>query len=61
MHIFSGLSMNKKNESYGCADYRMEMTLLGIKKQLADTTLSIDDRLKMEKLIQDLERDMGLD
>jgi hypothetical protein len=47
--------------SYGCSDYRREMTLLGLKKRLKDAGLSADERQTMMDEIQRLESETGLD
>ena len=46
---------------YTCNDYRMEMMLAGLRKQLADPHLSEEDRQKLQEHIRHLEVEMGLE
>ena len=46
---------------YTCNDYRQEMILTGLRKQLADPALSESQRQWLEKEIKRLEAKMGLD
>lgn len=46
---------------YGCSDYRQEMMLLGLKKQLAQPGLDEKQRLKIAEQIRLLEAQLGLD
>jgi 8-oxo-dGTP pyrophosphatase MutT (NUDIX family) len=45
---------------YTCQDYRLEMMLVGLRKQLADSTLSRDERARIETAIRELEEQIGL-
>ena len=45
---------------YTCNDYRQEMMLAGLRKQLADPKLSESDRKTLEAEIRRLEKEMGL-
>ena len=53
--------MDRKKAAYGCADYRREMTLVGMKKLLVGSTISAEERVLLEKQIDELEKEMGLD
>jgi ribosome recycling factor len=46
---------------YSCREYREEMTLLGLKKQLNNTGLSDDERRKIKEEINKLELSMGME
>ena len=46
---------------YTCNDYRQEMILAGLQRQLADPNLSRSQREVLEKEIRRLEIEMGLD
>ncbi len=46
---------------YTCNDYRQEMMLAALRKQLADPRLSDTERERLEKEIRRLEMEMGLD
>lgn len=48
-------------KAYTCNDYRQEMILNGLRKQLADSRLSDSERIRLEIQIQRLEKEMGLD
>jgi hypothetical protein len=45
---------------YTCNDYRQEMMLAGLRKQLAEAQLSKSEKERLEKEIRRLEADMGL-
>jgi hypothetical protein len=47
--------------TYTCADYRVEMILLGLKRRAADETLSPDERDFLEAEIRKLEKTLGVD
>jgi hypothetical protein len=47
--------------SYTCADYRIEMMLLSLKKQAADENLSQNERETLEQQIRDLEKTLGIE
>ena len=46
---------------YTCTEYRQEMILLGLKRQLADPQLSDADRARLNEKIRELEQQMGMD
>ena len=46
---------------YTCSEYRQEMILLGLKRQLADPQLSDADRVRLTEKIRELEQQMGMD
>ncbi|MGD8835394.1 MAG: hypothetical protein PVI54_16950 [Desulfobacteraceae bacterium] len=46
---------------YTCSDYRQEMMLAGMRKQLADPQLSQSQKELLEREIRRLEAQMGLD
>ncbi len=46
---------------YTCNDYRQEMMLAGLRRQLADPHLSRSQKEALEKEIRRLEIEMGLD
>lgn len=48
-------------KNYTCNDYRQEMILLGLKKQLADPGLSEEEIRRLREQIQQIEEEMGLD
>jgi hypothetical protein len=48
-------------EKYTCRDYRQEMMLAGLRKQLADPHVSRSQKEVLEKEIRRLEAQMGLD
>lgn len=45
---------------YTCADYRQEMILAGLRKQLADPHLSDAEKKVLEDQVRRLEAEMGL-
>ena len=45
---------------YTCNEYRQEMILTGLRKQLADPKLSEPERKALEEQVQRLEKEMGL-
>ncbi|MBI9082432.1 MAG: hypothetical protein JEZ11_02470 [Desulfobacterales bacterium] len=47
--------------TYTCADYRSEMILAGLKKRLCDPSLSKEERKEVQKQIETLEKEMGLE
>jgi len=47
--------------TYTCTDYRQEMILLGLKRQLADTRLPEADKHLITRKIRELEQQMGMD
>lgn len=46
---------------YTCSDYRQEMILVGLRKRLADPSLSQTEKKMLEEQIHRLESEMGLD
>lgn len=48
------------NQRYTCTEYRQEMVLLSLKRQLADPGLHGEDKQRIEKEIRKLEKDMGM-
>lgn len=53
--------MNKKVKStkYTCNEYREEMILAGLRKQLARVDLTKEQRLKIEQEVLKREKEMG--
>jgi hypothetical protein len=49
-----------KTRRYTCKDYREEMVLAGLRKQLADPDLEEAEKIRLQEQIQQLETDMGL-
>ncbi len=47
--------------SYGCADYRLEMVLIGLRQQLQSESLSRQERLELRNRIRKLEKQIGLE
>jgi hypothetical protein len=45
---------------YTCTDYRQEMVLIGLRRRLADPTLSLPEKKELEAQIRKLEADMGM-
>jgi hypothetical protein len=52
--------MKNKKENYTCSDYRQEMILLGLRKQLNDECLSDKEQQEILDQIKKLEEKMGL-
>lgn len=48
------------NYKYTCQDYRREMMLAGLKKQLAAGGLSEAEKKRIEASIRELEEEIGL-
>jgi hypothetical protein len=46
---------------YTCTDYRKEMMLAGLRKQLADPDLGPEQKQRLEVEIKRLETEIGLD
>ncbi len=46
--------------TYNCSDYREEMRLLGLKRRLEHGALSPEERARLRREIDDLERAMAL-
>ena len=51
----------KPIKRYTCNDYRQEMILTAMRKQLADPELSPSEKKHLEEQIRRLENEMGLD
>lgn len=51
----------KSTGRYTCTEYRQEMILLGLKRQLEDSVLTEDQRVHVAEKIRELERQMGMD
>jgi hypothetical protein len=47
-------------KKYTCTDYRMEMTLLGLKRRLAEPGLNENEKKQLQEQIQKLEAEMGM-
>jgi hypothetical protein len=50
----------KNSKKYTCNDYREEMILVSLHKQLARTDLSWEERRHLEKEIRKIEKQIGL-
>jgi len=46
---------------YTCSDYRQEMILAGLKRQLAQSDLGEDEKKNLEEQIRQLETALGMD
>ena len=46
--------------SYTCFDYRREMMLVGLKKQLMRQDLPVAEKVALERAIAELEEEIGL-
>jgi uncharacterized membrane protein len=55
------MGSKEKKSRYTCADYRKEMTLLGLKRRLSGEQLSDKERRKLRSEIRRLEAEMKLD
>ncbi len=49
-----------KRSSYTCKEYREEMILVALKRRLNDKGLSKEEREKIKRQIDEIERKMGL-
>ncbi|MFH2219110.1 MAG: hypothetical protein ABII68_05565 [Pseudomonadota bacterium] len=49
------------NMKYTCADYRTEMTLLGLKRRLHQESLSEEEKSAIRSQIEELEAAMAFD
>lgn len=47
-------------KTYTCADYRQEMILAGLRKQLCRADLSENEKKMLEAQIRKIEEEMGL-
>jgi hypothetical protein len=45
--------------NYTCAEYRQEMMLLGMKRQLEDPGLPESERIRIAERVRELEQQMG--
>ena len=52
--------MKNNNDNYTCSDYRQEMILLGLRKQLNDDRLTDKERQQLLDQIETLEEKMGI-
>ncbi len=48
-------------KKYTCNEYRQEMMLAGLHRQLADPDLSESEKKRLEQHIRQLEAEMGLE
>ena len=46
---------------YTCSDYREEMILAGLRRQLAQSDLSREEKERLKEQIRRLEAEMGMD
>ena len=46
---------------YTCTEYRQEMILLGLKRQLEDPELPESERMRIAEKVRELEQQMGMD
>lgn len=46
---------------YTCLEYREEMLLLGLKRQIADPALPETEKRRLAEKIRELEQQMGMD
>lgn len=53
--------MMKSAGKYTCFEYRQEMVLLGLKRQLEDPALPEAERMCIAEKVRELERQMGMD
>ncbi len=53
--------MNSFNDKYTCNDYREEMILLGLKKKLSSTDLSVEEKAKLILEIKEIEKQMDME
>lgn len=51
----------QKTTNYTCNDYRAEMVLLGLQRQLAKPDLTPEEKERLKSQIAEAERQMGLD
>ncbi|WP_300668712.1 hypothetical protein [Desulfoluna sp.] len=55
------MATRKPGTPYTCGDYREEMVLLGLRKHLAQGSLTSEEKTVIEKEIAELEKAMGMD
>ena len=53
--------MRPDNSPYTCNEYRQEMILLGLQKQLANPDISPEERERIQQEIARVEAAMGMD
>ncbi|MCG8619960.1 MAG: hypothetical protein MI802_27385 [Desulfobacterales bacterium] len=51
----------QKTANYTCNDYRAEMVLLGLQRQLARPDLTPEEKAELKARIVEAEKQMGLD
>ncbi|HCY87921.1 MAG TPA: hypothetical protein DHV36_22485 [Desulfobacteraceae bacterium] len=51
----------QKTANYTCNDYRAEMVLLGLQRQLARPDLTPEEKAELKSRIAEAEKQMGLD
>lgn len=51
----------REDSPYTCGDYRQEMILVALKKQLSSGDLTGEEKKALEERVRELEADMGLD
>ena len=51
----------KPNATYTCTEYRQEMILLGLKRQLENPGLPESEKLRITEKVRQLEQQMGMD
>ena len=51
----------KPPEKYTCTEYRQEMILLGLKRQLEDPDLSPSEKKHIADEVRELQQQMGMD
>ncbi|MCU0556069.1 MAG: hypothetical protein MUF67_02015 [Desulfobacterales bacterium] len=52
--------MTDSPSRYTCHEYREEMLLLGLRRRLADDSLSSAEKEALQKAIAELEKQMGM-
>jgi hypothetical protein len=53
--------MNSFKNKYTCNEYREEMILLGLKKRLTSSDLTQEEKEKLQKEIQKIEKQMDME
>ena len=53
--------MNSFNNKYTCNEYREEMILLGLKKKLASTILTEEEKKELNIRIKEIEKSMDME
>ena len=51
----------KKTANYTCNDYRAEMVLLGLQRQLARPDLTPEEKERLQAQVAEAEKQMGID